>query len=749
MWTENISKIGGAILIERLVSSLSAILLPAAVLIALWYPEYRYYTIEPDTITAEIVNNARLRPNEPTLSSLCNITYFFDIEPDKLQSEALRVLNGEFTLFADSTQQFDPPFHSEDLLVGIPPRRLALAAQYPATVLVSAYLETGDDSLLAAATEAICSFYVYERSTLLPKGYVRNDHATAARAALLTRFWKAYRQHDTYDSVVGELVLEQAARTTAFLARDDHFTVSTNHGVMQNLALLQLALAFPGLPSSEKNISLAIDRFDDQLAFYISDEGVVLEHSAGYHVLGVQLLGMVFQCMKLAQRPIPDSWEEKYRRALNVYVSLRRPDHSLPLIGDTDAKPELRYPQVIGEVGKEAYQLLNEQVNWPPPQPESVFGIAGYAIWWDGKRYWPIIDSLTQTVIGFSYFPGQAHKLADEMALYLWKSGTNFWTATGYWLYGGKGREYARSWQGSNAPHYSRENSPDPVTGSFGNSRTTKLIGYGYHHKGAAIDLLRTVDDLFQIRRQIVKVKDDTWIVLDTYEGLPDGIGRSVWTTSPGIVVTAGHKRGSYLLIDSTGYRMTAWFSGSDSKDVSMIRGQREPLLGWQAYDREALPTTAIVCEREPGNSWSVMVCSFDQSADRTPEVTIFDGANWTITIPADTSTTVKRTGESITIARNGDTTTLSLTSPENTASFQLRIREAFTTAQRKYQRFRSAIPTRLKISKALLFIILLQELSFFVWRRWFGRKQLALRYVSCFAWILGGSWLLGFYPIV
>lgn len=733
----------------RLITLLSGVLLPAAVLVCLWYPEYDYYTVNQDIITTELVSQSRSQPADSVLSDLCNITYFFDIEPERLKSEASRISGGEFSLFADSTQKFDLPFNPYDLESGTASKRLRMAAGYPATVLTSAYLEYGNDSLLGLAANMIQSFFEYEQSTLLPKGFIRNDHATAGRVALLSRFWLAYRTHDSYEPSFGMMILKQAARTAAFLANEDHYTVGTNHGVMQNLALLHLSLAFPGLPSSRENIDLAISRFDDQLPFYISGDGVVLEHSAGYQVAGVQLLGMILRCMSIAQRPIPSSWMTKYNKSLEVYASLRRPDGSLPLIGDTSPKQKKMYPQRTEQNNAQSYQSLIDHPAWPRPQTESLLGTAGYVLWWDNLEYWPVAESLTQTVVGFSYYPGQAHKLADEMALYLWKSGSSFWSAAGYFPYGEGGRKYSRSWNSSNAPHFAHENIPDAITGSYGSNRITTVKGYGTNYADAIIDMLRTIDNQYTVRRQVVKLAGNTWIVIDAYAGHPEGKGRTVWTTSSGIKVTKATSNSAFILEDSVGLKMTVWFYGSDEKDVKTFRGSQQPFLGWQAYSFVPVPATAFVSARSPGDSWSAAIFSFDPAISKPPQI-ITNGPtdNWTVTMSSDERVTVERKGDSLNITRGNSKSSIALKSIPGAFESSAKIKQAFREAQKRYPRFRSAISSRTKISIVLILIIMLQEIVLLVVRRWKEQIHQPLRYLSTVAWVTGAVWLFFFYRI-
>ena len=99
------------------------------------------------------------------------------------------------------------------------------------------------------ARDMIVAWNAY-RPPPLPKGLLWNDHATAARIRVLGEFWRLdIGGVPTHRPEVGRAVLEQAARYGALLAKRGRFTFASNHGMMQNLALLQLERAFRRWPA--------------------------------------------------------------------------------------------------------------------------------------------------------------------------------------------------------------------------------------------------------------------------------------------------------------------------------------------------------------------------------------------------------------------------------------------------------------------------------------------------------------------
>jgi hypothetical protein len=84
----------------------------------------------------------------------------------------------------------------------------------------------------------------FEGKAWLDRGFLWNDHAVAARARTLADFWHMYRRRQDrrrLPSLCGDSPPAQAS----FLP--SHFTFATNHGVIQNIALWQLCIAFTGL----------------------------------------------------------------------------------------------------------------------------------------------------------------------------------------------------------------------------------------------------------------------------------------------------------------------------------------------------------------------------------------------------------------------------------------------------------------------------------------------------------------------
>ena len=426
--------------------------IPIIILISIWLPFILHYYVPnyvPNiVITEEILDRARRVPNDLILEE---IKRFFEpsnfTDSKELIASAKFALQGEVEIPGVFSTTFSFPFDAEDLDKRLPGWNLFFSGFSIPELLLDAYEVTGRYDFLMAAKDIILGFAHYERKAWIPKGLLWNDHAIAARISVMAKFWKLYRNHPEYKPEVAKDLFQLVLRSARLLAKPAHFTFASNHGIMQNLALWQICIAFPSLPDVDFYKQLALERMQDQIKFYVSNEGVVLEHSAGYQRAGLKFITMAFRYMILLNLPIPDDWKIKYRKAQDFYAQLQRPDGSLPMFGDTGRGIKNSRAPTENQGADEQRESLIYIDKSNPIQPHSLYPISGYAIWWNGLDKLPNEQKLAQTTIAWSYFPGHAHKHADEMSDLLWTDGHNWMTNIGYWPYGTKGRSQA-VWEG-------------------------------------------------------------------------------------------------------------------------------------------------------------------------------------------------------------------------------------------------------------------------------------------------------------
>ena len=694
----------------------------ALIFVFLWFLVIDHYYVSNSVITDETINAARHMPDDAVLDEIKGFFQRPDRDSKQLIAVAERALKGEITI-PGHPSRLRLPFNVDDIDKGTGGRQLSLASFKVPNLLLSAYEMTGRDEFLITARDVILGWASYERKAWLPKGFLWNDHAIAARISVLTKFWKLYRNHPDYESEVAKHIFQLVARSGQMLSKPSHFTFATNHGVMQNLALWQIYLAFPTLPTVEFYKQLALERMRDQMSFYINNEGVVLEHSAGYQKAGLEFIGMAFKYLTLMNMPIPEEWRAKYANAKDFYAQLKRPDGSLPMFGDTGGGSSSLGPFVI------------------PKQSRSLYPVAGHCVWWDGLDAWPNAEALSQTVVAWSYFPGHAHKHADEMSVLLWANKHNWWTNIGYWPYGTKGRSEAVSWAGSNAPHVVNE--PN------NSKRQTRLLGYGWSDSLAVIDLERKGPEKYVARRQVVHLKPNLWIVLDHTFGNKDQRTTTTWTTSYHVNLRKGERPGSYILeTKDSNVKLTKFILTSEGAKISQFKGSFLPFAGWESHK----PASAIVIEQPANDSWATAIWSIQDGISPTfqfkgpPSMQSWEGSEkWKIVLPlASGVMNIWREDSRVFVTKGSDSLREIILSEAPQITDELaEIHTAYENAAKKYPKKRYSIARHSKATYFLLLIFLLQEAFFLIYSRVHGKYYTGLRGLNLSCWIVGGIWLV------
>ncbi len=736
-------------------TTLLSLLAPFVVIGAVWLPHLAHYYVASPYVPPALLEASRATPDDSRLRELASFGPGFGVAlpvfalPDAVPA-ARKLLAGEVDVPGLRRMRVTLPFAPADLDKDDNEEPLSFAGLVLPQLLLRAYFQSGEDRYLFAARDMIVAWAEYERHAWLPRGFLWNDHAVAARVPVLAAFWLAYRHHPAYDPAVGATLLTFVARSGLLLARPAHFTVATNHGVMQNLALWHLALAFPELPETAQYRNTALARLDEEMGFYIDDQGVVLEHSAGYHRAGVELLAMALRYLTLMEMPLPESWVQKYERAIDFYAQLRRPDGSLPVFGDTtgdptdDAFPAGPLTTRVRPDGRS--EPLAYRASWPAAQARSLYPVAGYSFWWNGLGATRDSRHASQTVVAWSYFPGHGHKHADEMSVLLWAAGQTWITNVGYWPYGVAGRSRAESWSGSNAPHL--------VTESPASARSTRLISSAWSDRLAALDLERHLDAGYVARRQIVQVDPDLWVIVDHSSGAPTETARIQWTTAADVKLRRVGPVGVYHVEPPTAPpRLSLRLASSSGATVRQLRGSLDPFAGWHVVNDRPKPADTLLVDQPAGNSWTVAVWCLDavpasNPCPDDPVSTQFSGdEDWTVTVPrAGSSLTVARAGRAVRVSQAAVATPASVTlqPPPDVAGARARIRAAYEAGVRKYPRFRDLGPYRLRVTYALLVVAGLQEVFFATlcptgYRLW-------LRRVAILAWVAIGFWLVAVY---
>lgn len=582
---------------------LSILVLATALLVIgmaiIWMPLWLHYRVTPSTVEHETVEAHRQLPDDTVLEVVAEMSMTTDHAPrgEAATVIARRLLKGEFAWPNLPVIAIGADFAPRDLVSGVPVTHVFTASLMVPDVLLRAHEHVPDPAYVTSALRYFRGFVEYEQGVQFPLMYERNAHAVANRASVLARLWRHARRSPNYDAQTGQLVHLHAQRLAALLSEPSHFIAGTNHGVMQNIALLQLAAAFPALPDARVFIDLAIRRLAMQLPGYIAIDGAVLEHSAGYQFHGVVLSGYVARLLQLLNQPASD-WSLAHERARAFLAALQRPDASLPQYGNT-----YRYawslPPVLGINADSWQRQLSERKSF-----FMIYPISGHAVAWDTGS---AAGTSTHTLVPWSHFQGHGHQRAQELSLVVWAAGTDWSTNSGYWPGDDpSGALMSEGWAGGNGPHVMGEAAANP--------RSSTLLAHADVAGLRFLDLERTASahgsrsNVLRVRRQIVQWQGSTWIALDTYADPQQRPLRVVWTAAPETVQRALGERSFRYEREGAPVGLTLGIDGSAGVTAVPLRGSRQPFGGWVAFDRRAAPAPSVDAGLASPTGWMAAV---------------------------------------------------------------------------------------------------------------------------------------------
>lgn len=615
--------------------------------------------------------------------------------------------------------------------------------------LLKAYQVSGEARYFDAARDFILDLAAYDLSAWLPTGSLWNDHAIAARSLTYSDFWRAYRRHPDFDEEEARTFLRLVIANAKRLADPKLYTHGSNHGTMQNVALLHLSLAFPELDGFRDLAALGIARQIEQSGYMISSEGFVLEHSAGYHRLGMELLAVALRYRTLQAKPLPMALVETYERALAVTAQLRGTDGLLPPLGDTSVSRDGSEPLTteISTTTGEAGPLRRDRV-WPRPSPASWFPDAGYAVWWSGADG---TDAAAQTAIAWSRFPRHGHKHADELSFNLRAGSTFWWRSVGYWPLGDRQRGTAESWTGSNAPHLVGERAASP--------RASALRGFGSSQGVVAIDLERSGPGSFRARRQLVHVAPSLWLTLDHFEDEPGRHARLVWGTGPDVRITEGGTAG-VMQLRSPGATagLDALFLGAPAVTARIVRGQEQPFAGWVEEGYRAKPADAVVIVTPSSDAWlaNLSIAADPDGAALDPRDATVEWRgpeDWRLGLSTgEGPLSIERDGALIRVTREQSLPVreLALSAPPLSSPWRDESEALYASAASRYgSDHRDLVDYRKRLTLLLAALLVLQELGLLVLRGWIGRWAAPLRSLAATVWLGIAGWVHFFYLTV
>lgn len=448
------------------------------------------------------------------------------------------------------------------------------------------------------------------RNNLIPS-YAWIDDTTSNRAMAQLALMFSLLEHDLLKPDEAVEFLASFVRHGRLLGTDKFYSAATNHGVMQNRALLALALVFPELSESRQWIESALRRMEQQITQNVSSLGVHRELSVSYHFYVLRNFIYFLTLGEMHGITLSSEYEQRVRKMLVYAAEIVYPDGTCPLFGDTsgympkdyDIKqwPHARY-KTWPETGRLAAALAGT-----PPSPETL-----RPLWEDpgivhirypGSKNNP--DILDVTMLAAQQRPSHNH--FDALSLFLYRR-TPLLVGPGYPTgpLDHTVTQYALSTTGHNTI------SVDGRDHNFGDAKITQLRVLDLGTEGDRLLFTRATHPLYDgvlITRDLLVLSPDLIVLIDRAKSKHQHRYRQHFHFPSGLTTLIRENQVSVLdnKRRTTLMRISAWLSACD-----------KPL-------KNAVPIEEVGYEILPDRYANAPSIAYGQDGDEATFVTTID----------------------------------------------------------------------------------------------------------------------------
>lgn len=488
----------------------------------------------------------------------------------------------------------------------------SLNAWEPLTWILPSYSYTGEQRYFDAALEFAWDWHSQVQAPLLED---RDAAIAKLTSEPMTALW--------YDMAVGQRIYRLAyiadvvARDTRYsdemvaalfasldfhhhlLAVEKFFAANSNHGVYQALGQLAAARRFDYLPEHAAWRDFASERVSRLLDLHFTESGVHKEHSPSYHYM---LLGSFSGAKSSGVIAQPDL-AERIARMEGALAWMIKPDCHLVEFGDSDPRPMRQNEAMTQRLTDQGlrYALTEGRAGHASPSGVRAYLDAGYAF---ARLYAP---DVAQAPPNASYLAQQAgfhsrvHKHADHLsfvwydrhrdilidpARYAYAGKTPVGSelhAEGFW-YSDPKRIYCETTRAHNCVEIDGRSYQRNRVKPFGSA----LLAATEQDGLAVTDCEMTVFKSVRHRRHLIMAPGHFLLVLDwLYDRSGEAHDYRQWfhfdnpwdVRADGAVIRARHAGGNGVApLDVSAASL---LDGPSLGPV--VRGQEEPLLGWQS----------------------------------------------------------------------------------------------------------------------------------------------------------------------
>lgn len=414
--------------------------------------------------------------------------------------------------------------------------------------LLYAYRTDGDLEALQQATELVLDFAAANPPNGAPVDpEVWGDKRSGDRGPYLAYVLRAAECEGLLEADDREALLTLMARHAAVLT-DPELYKPTNHGLFVDLGLTLLARQLESQPEAEGWAELGRERFRETMGDRtVADEGLWLEHSAGYQILLSKTLA---RFLKVPGNRTPEL-TALLRRMNDVVGWLREPDGRIPQLGDSDLKEVPGYGDRQARDDRGILELDD----------------SGLAVVKRGGGYLAVLAS---------YF-SDAHKHADALTFDLYDRGRRLITDTGlYHKDKDENFAFAHSERAHSVLTVDGEEFPRDGTGTYGSGIVQSGEGAGY---SAILGTNPAVNEQnVEHERLFVYRPGRVLVIVDRLRSEETHRYVRFLQFAPGLDV---RRRGAAELgLGAPGFAGTVRTSVLPKQRIELARGERDPLRG-------------------------------------------------------------------------------------------------------------------------------------------------------------------------
>lgn len=478
------------------------------------------------------------------------------VNQDTIIPNAEQILNDNIYISASWE-----PIHLEDIQWDEDPYenaswRLYFQALNFVSFLMRAYEVTGDLKYLSKA-----EYYIIDWIKKNPidfesnSDYTWNDHAASSRAKGFIDFLHRYRESGIFDERNFELICYSLYQHGKYLSNDSNY-VDSNHGLMQDQALLQIATIFSAFPDSEAWLSHALNRIYISTENHVTSEGVHREHSPFYHVF-VQDMYVDIQHY-LSTVGIYDETINSVILAMDQYVkNIVTPSGHYPLVSDTNL-------------------MVNPKANYDSTLEDKVYEKSGVAFF-RSQTERDLDDIYMMFVAAYN---STYHKHKDELSFVLTINDTDYFIDGGHHGYN---KSAERSLLLS--PYAHNTIILDNKAWSFGE----EMIGNPRIEKSFTSENLsylrasHTMYDDVKISRTIIFIKPELIIIHDNIDSSNESFTsvQQIFNLGEDIDLVKNNEASYTLNSKNDNNFMTFNLINKGDYSTNIYSGNKEPYIGW------------------------------------------------------------------------------------------------------------------------------------------------------------------------